>query len=403
MAKLALGTLAFLALHLNFDIIHRPIATVIPTQPTNANIFIYTGMQIGTGSLAPRMYYRTREFGGTYGNFNEIIGTSTGSGKYTFDLSALPNGTLAQYYIAAQDENATIVRTSPLGGGGFNPPGNIPPATFYEFLVADLEVVWSDSAINLTNWTKTGGWDTTYAKYVSSPTSFTDSPGGNYPPNTNAMLTYINQFPAVNGLKTFLEFDTQWAMEYGFDYAGVEITTNNGSTWYTLSGQYTFLGRYSPDFQSFKPIYGGIQPTWVHEIMDISNYASQSFKFRYLLKSDDVIFMDGWYIDNIKISKYGVTDVEDTKQLPTEFLLLQNYPNPFNPSTKIKYSIPQLSNVVIKVFDILGNEIETLVNEEKPLGTYELTWDAAILPNGVYFYQLKAGDFIQTKKMVLMK
>jgi hypothetical protein len=85
------------------------------------------------------------------------------------------------------------------------------------------------------------------------------------------------------------------------------------------------------------------------------------------------------------------------------FILFQNHPNPFNPSTKIKYSIPQTSNAVIKVFDILGNEIETLVNEEKPIGTYETTWNAEGLPSRVYFYQLKAGDFIQTKKMILLK
>ena len=85
------------------------------------------------------------------------------------------------------------------------------------------------------------------------------------------------------------------------------------------------------------------------------------------------------------------------------FRLNQNYPNPFNPSTKIKYSIPQSSNVVIKVFDILGNEIETLVNEEKPTGTYEITWYAENLPSGVYFYRLHAGDFVGTKKMVLLK
>jgi hypothetical protein len=89
--------------------------------------------------------------------------------------------------------------------------------------------------------------------------------------------------------------------------------------------------------------------------------------------------------------------------MPSEFSLSQNYPNPFNPSTKIKYSIPQSSNVVIKVFDILGNEIELLANEEKPAGTYELTWSAANLPSGVYFYQLKAGSFLETKKMILLK
>ena len=93
----------------------------------------------------------------------------------------------------------------------------------------------------------------------------------------------------------------------------------------------------------------------------------------------------------------------DNETIPRTFTLKQNYPNPFNPSTKIRYSIPHSSKVIIKVFDVLGKEIETLVNEEKPVGTYEITWYAENLPSEVYFYQLQAGDFIQTKKMVLMK
>jgi hypothetical protein len=97
------------------------------------------------------------------------------------------------------------------------------------------------------------------------------------------------------------------------------------------------------------------------------------------------------------------TDVEDYINLPTLANLYQNYPNPFNPSTKINYSVPQTSNVVIKVFDILGNEIETLVNEEKAIGTYEINWYAENLPSGIYFYRLQAGSFIETKKMILMK
>jgi len=85
------------------------------------------------------------------------------------------------------------------------------------------------------------------------------------------------------------------------------------------------------------------------------------------------------------------------------FILNQNYPNPFNSNTKIKYSIPQSSPVQIKVFDVLGKEIQTLVNEEKPVGTYEITWNAENLPSGIYFYQLRAGSFIETKKMTLLR
>lgn len=94
---------------------------------------------------------------------------------------------------------------------------------------------------------------------------------------------------------------------------------------------------------------------------------------------------------------------EEYIEIPESFILTQNFPNPFNPSTKIKYLIPQSSNVVIKVFDILGKEIETLVNEEKHSGTYEVTWYAGNLPSGVYFYQIKAGSFVETKKMILLR
>jgi len=107
----------------------------------------------------------------------------------------------------------------------------------------------------------------------------------------------------------------------------------------------------------------------------------------------------------LRTTNGGVSFVEEEAidEIPTNYNLNQNYPNPFNPSTKIRYSVPQSSNVVIKVFDILGSEIETLVNEEKTVGTYELTWYAESLPSGIYFYRLQAGSFIETKKMVLIK
>ena len=101
--------------------------------------------------------------------------------------------------------------------------------------------------------------------------------------------------------------------------------------------------------------------------------------------------------------QYQPTSVENNSGSPKDFSLSQNYPNPFNPSTKIQYSIPQSSSVTLKVFDILGNEIETLVNEAIPMGTYEITWYAGNLPSGIYFYKLQAGNFVETKKMMLLK
>jgi hypothetical protein len=94
---------------------------------------------------------------------------------------------------------------------------------------------------------------------------------------------------------------------------------------------------------------------------------------------------------------------EENNLIVDEFKLFQNYPNPFNPNTTISYQIPQQELVTIKVYDILGKEMGILVNEEKPAGNYEVEFDASTLPSGVYFYQLKSGSFIETKKMILMK
>jgi len=83
--------------------------------------------------------------------------------------------------------------------------------------------------------------------------------------------------------------------------------------------------------------------------------------------------------------------------------LYQNYPNPFNPATKIKYSIPKEVNVTIKLFDILGSEIISLLDEKKESGVYEVEFNASQLPSGTYIYRMVADNFIQTKKMVLLR
>jgi len=115
----------------------------------------------------------------------------------------------------------------------------------------------------------------------------------------------------------------------------------------------------------------------------------------------------GGYIsaDAIRIvSEEKITGISEQQiTLPNVFRLKQNYPNPFNPSTTIKYSLPTQSNVTLKVFDVLGSEITTLINKEQPLGNYEIEFDGNDLTSGIYFYRLQAGDFVETKKMILMK
>ncbi len=100
--------------------------------------------------------------------------------------------------------------------------------------------------------------------------------------------------------------------------------------------------------------------------------------------------------------------IQISSEIPEKFSLSQNYPNPFNPQTKIKFDVPanvkgQTSNVKLVIYDLLGREVTTLVNEELKPGTYEADWDGSNFSSGVYFYKIISGDFVETKKMVLMK
>ena len=110
------------------------------------------------------------------------------------------------------------------------------------------------------------------------------------------------------------------------------------------------------------------------------------------------------YFDDLRIASFQPTDVsEDNITVSSQFLLSQNYPNPFNPSTVISYQVPKTDFVSLKIYDVLGNEVATLINEEKSAGSYSINFNASKFPSGVYFYTLRSGEFTATKKLILMK
>jgi flagellar hook assembly protein FlgD len=98
-----------------------------------------------------------------------------------------------------------------------------------------------------------------------------------------------------------------------------------------------------------------------------------------------------------------LTDIGENPSSPNVYRLYDNYPNPFNPSTTLRYSLPEASFTSIKIYDALGNEVSSLMNETKSAGTYEVEFNATDLSSGIYYYTLQAGSFTQTKKMILIK
>jgi carboxypeptidase T len=278
-------------------------------------------------------------------------------------------------------------------------------------------MIFADSTNDPTQyWTITASpstpkWEATDLTYHSSPTSFTDSKTGNYANNATVTMTLTNSIDLTGYSIPTLTYWTKFNIEGNYDYGQVEVSLNNGNTWIPLDGNYTNpgVGASQPDLE---PLYDGIISEWVKEEISLTNYISNQFKVRFQLKSDGGVRRDGWYLDDIGIFIYTIpVHISDDSEPVYTFSLEQNYPNPFNPSTKIHYTIPsgitngakQSQLVTFKIYDVLGNKISTLVNEEKPAGSYEIEFDATGLSSGIYFYKLQAGSFVETKKMILLK
>lgn len=187
-------------------------------------------------------------------------------------------------------------------------------------------------------------------------------------------------------------------------------TTNGGTVW-TSQESSTTLELYDVSFTDANTgTVVGINGTILRTTNGGTTWISQTGGTIYSLFG--VSFTDanngsavGFEGTILRTTNGGVTFVGDVKlnEVPEKYSLGYNFPNPFNPSTTIRYAVLQQSLVTIKVFDILGNEVETLLNAEKSKGTYDLTWNAFNKPSGVYFYRIEAGAFIQTRKMLLMK
>ncbi len=143
--------------------------------------------------------------------------------------------------------------------------------------------------------------------------------------------------------------------------------------------------------------------TWKENKFDLSAYSGQRIfiAFRYYLPVQDALWCN---IDDMFIGNRSSTGIQNVSEnIPEDFILYQNYPNPFNPVTNLEFGISESGFVSLKVYDIQGKEVKTLVNERLMPGIYKFDFDASGLTNGIYFYTLKVNEYIETKKMLLIK
>jgi hypothetical protein len=252
--------------------------------------------------------------------------------------------------------------------------------------------LFEDNAENgFGNWTSNQGW-AAIAQYPHSPVnSFTDSPAGNYANRADNSMTLKTALNTSSYDILTLSFWHRYATQSGKDFCRVEVSSNNGTSWQEVKN------------------YSGALNTLTQVELDITSYANKSanVKIRFRLTSDTKTVADGWYVDDIKITgkslDRNIVVNQVNNNFPKNYSLGQNYPNPFNPVTRISFDIPKQEFVSLKIYDAIGREVNTLVNEVKVPGSYAVDFNGVELSSGVYYYKLFSGDFVETKKMVLLK
>ena len=228
---------------------------------------------------------------------------------------------------------------------------------------------------------------------------------------TNSGLNWIQQLGGQGGeieSLSFIDLNTGWAIN--LELYDIYKTINGGDTWnliYTLPGCVNahdiFFTHQNSGWASgdcgmlFSTTNGGLN--WFQQLIGTSTFRQQLF-----FVNDTT----GWSVGGgviIKTTNGGavVLLTNQNSLLPDSYKLEQNYPNPFNPISRIKYDIPKQSQVTIKIFDIIGSEVTTLINEFKEPGFHEISFDGSNYSSGVYFYRIEAGSFTEVKKMVLLK
>jgi photosystem II stability/assembly factor-like uncharacterized protein len=316
------------------------------------------------------------------GNFGQVV-CSKNNGS-TFEIFFLPAYWLSDVYFI--DENK-----------GFIVGGNVEGEFF---LTTDAGLTWD----SLQTTPKSEGFNK--IKFSSDSIGYMSSNEGIYKSTDQG-----NTWQLVN-MGFFQTLETINNSVWTSSMNNLIFTTNQGLSWNTVEVYEIDIVAITIESISFADINNG----WL-SVSDGRRYKTSDGGFSWTeeerlagVSLNSIKFLNkncGWAVGSGGIIlHYGnkTTDIDDGQiSLIEKYHLSQNYPNPFNPVTTIKFSVPEISYVTFKVYDMLGKEITALVNEEKPAGSYEVKFDGSNLSSGIYFYQLKAGSFIQTKKMILLK
>jgi len=229
-----------------------------------------------------------------------------------------------------------------------------------------------DDAANTTNWT--GNWSTTSSIYVSPTQSFTDSPTGDYANNTTRTYTFNQSVDLTNATAAGVRYYAQWEIENDYDFCQFQVSVD-GTNWIGQCGLYTNTGSSAGGVQpANEPLYDGIQPSWVLEEIDLSDYLGQTINVRFLLKSDGGVRMDGFYFDDFQLM-YNLdnTGIEENGES------VKSMPNPANTYAQIGFEQP-IDKGTVTIYSMTGELIhsETIHEMTNKINLNTSSWDGGM-------------------------
>ncbi|MDD5360707.1 MAG: M28 family peptidase [Ignavibacteria bacterium] len=368
--KATVVTLASLSTDRYVTIIHNPVLSSTDTSAKILTFKVNSPVRLGYGNNVPRVYYKVN-----YENYNYINAYYLSNDTLKFLIPGQSKGTSVRYYFALQDSAGSVSVSLPGGGEGINPPGTTPPPKYFSYeIFKDFDICSTTCPKPILDGQMTR--DT----IITNQSGYVEKMQVNltiYHQNDGDLLIQLIK-PGMEVLNL-----SQRNGEGGQNY--FYTTFDDSASVPIKSGTPPFTGRFKP--QSLLSGYNNqpIAGTWILRVVDLvnGNHGTLSY-WCIIFRSKSLI--------NI-----GETEV------PVKFDLSQNYPNPFNSTTSIKYSVPKNSNVELKIYDLLGREVRTLVNEYQNAGNYVVMFNAGELASGVYFYKLSTDKFSETKKMLLTK
>jgi carboxypeptidase T len=243
-----------------------------------------------------------------------------------------------------------------------------------------------DDASNTQNWT--GNWSTTTNTFVSPSSSFTDSPSGNYLNNTTRTYQFNDVIDLTNASAAQISFFAKWNIEKSYDFARLEISIDNGSSWIGQCGLYTSVGSSANGSvqPQGEPVYDGVQNSWVLEEINLSDYLGQEILARFILKSDGGVRADGFYFDDFKIS-YNLDQSAGVEKLD---LTVKIIPNPANDKTTISLGNP-ISTGTVSIYDAAGKKVKSIEIKEI---TNKIEIITSEFSAGFYTIQIESSGYL---------